>query len=96
MGLEDKDIGRLEKIVNRSKPYHRNDYLFREGDAFKGIYAVKTGSIKTYVSREDGTDQVLGFHRPEFCSPRAHIFMSYKVMYCLLFHHVICVLPNLI
>jgi len=64
MGLDDKDINRLDKIISRGKPHHRNDYLFREGDAFKGIYAVKTGSIKTYISREDGSDQVLGFHLP--------------------------------
>ena len=64
MGLEEKDVNRLDQIINRSKPHHRNDYLFREGDTFKGIYAVKTGSIKTYISREDGSDQVLGFHLP--------------------------------
>jgi CRP/FNR family transcriptional regulator len=64
MGLEEKDVTRLDQIVSRSKPHHRNDYLFREGDIFRGIYAVKTGSIKTYVSREDGSDQVLGFHLP--------------------------------
>lgn len=64
MGLEEKDITRLDQIISRSKPHHRNDYLFREGDTFKGIYAVKTGSIKTYISREDGSDQVLGFHLP--------------------------------
>jgi len=64
MGLDDKDITRLDQIINRTKPHHRNDYLFREGDSLKGIYAVKTGSIKTYISREDGSDQVLGFHLP--------------------------------
>lgn len=64
MGLDQTDIERLDQIVSRNKPYHRNDYLFREGDVFRGIYAVKTGSIKTYVSREDGSDQVLGFHLP--------------------------------
>jgi len=64
MGLEEKDITRLDQIISRTKPHHRNDYLFREGDSFKGIYAVKTGSIKTYISREDGSDQVLGFHLP--------------------------------
>ena len=64
MGLDEKDITRLDQIISRSKPHHRNDYLFREGDTFKGIYAVKTGSIKTYISREDGSDQVLGFHLP--------------------------------
>jgi len=64
MGLEAADIDRLDKIVNRTKPHHRNDYLFREGDPLKGIYAVKTGSIKTFISREDGSEQVLGFHLP--------------------------------
>ncbi|WP_455218588.1 fumarate/nitrate reduction transcriptional regulator Fnr [Kaarinaea lacus] len=64
MGLETSDVERLNEIVSRSKPHHRNDYLFREGEKLKGIYAVKTGSIKTYISREDGTEQVLGFHLP--------------------------------
>lgn len=64
MGLEPEDIERLDEIVLRSKPHHRNDYLFREGDRLRGIYAVKTGSIKTFISREDGTEQVLGFHLP--------------------------------
>lgn len=64
MGLDQKDVKRLDKIVKRSKPHHRNDYLFREGDQFRGIYAVKTGSLKTFISREDGSDQVLGFHLP--------------------------------
>ena len=64
MGLDSTDINRLDAIVSRTKPHHRNDYLFREGDTLKGIFAVKTGSIKTYISREDGSEQVLGFHLP--------------------------------
>ncbi|MGD2117263.1 MAG: fumarate/nitrate reduction transcriptional regulator Fnr [Chromatiales bacterium] len=64
LGLDSKDIDRLDHIIKRSKPFHRGDYLFREGDPLSGIYAVKTGSIKTYVSREDGSEQVLGFHLP--------------------------------
>ena len=64
MGLDNQDVSRLDEIVQRTKPHHRNDYLFREGDKLKGIYTVKTGSIKTYISREDGSEQVLGFHLP--------------------------------
>lgn len=36
--------------------------LFRNGEALRGLYVVKTGSVKTYVS--DGKEQVLGFHLP--------------------------------
>ena len=64
MGLDNEDISRLDEIVSRSKPHHRNDFLFREGDELNGIYAVKTGSVKTFIIREDGTEQVLGFHLP--------------------------------
>jgi len=64
MGLSSPDVRRLDEIIHRTKPYHRNDYLFKEGDTLKGIYAVKTGSLKTYISREDGSEQVLGFHLP--------------------------------
>ena len=64
MGLDNSDISKLDEIVTRTKPSHRNDFLFREGDEMSGIYAVKTGSVKTYVSRQDGSEQVLGFHLP--------------------------------
>jgi CRP/FNR family transcriptional regulator len=35
--------------------------LFRAGDAFQSLYAVRTGFFKTCVSSEDGRDQVTGF-----------------------------------
>jgi len=64
MGLEAEDVNKLNEIVSRAKPLHRNDFLFREGDEMTGIHAVKTGSIKTFIIREDGSEQVLGFHLP--------------------------------
>ena len=39
----------------------RGDALFRAGDAFQSLYAVRTGFFKTCVSSEDGRDQVTGF-----------------------------------
>jgi CRP/FNR family transcriptional regulator len=35
--------------------------LFRAGDSFQSLYAVRTGFFKTCVSSEDGRDQVTGF-----------------------------------
>jgi CRP/FNR family transcriptional regulator len=35
--------------------------LFRSGDAFQSLYAVRTGFFKTCVTAEDGRDQVTGF-----------------------------------
>jgi CRP/FNR family transcriptional regulator len=35
--------------------------LFRNGDKFNALYAIRTGFFKTRVSAEDGRDQVTGF-----------------------------------
>jgi CRP/FNR family transcriptional regulator len=64
MGLSPDDVERLDNIVKRNRPLHRGDHLFRNGDKFRSLYVVKTGSVKTYTPSEDGGEQVLGFHLP--------------------------------
>ncbi len=64
MGLLPEDVERLDSIVKRNRPLHRGDHLFREGDPFKTLFIVKTGSVKTFTPSEDGGEQVLGFHLP--------------------------------
>jgi CRP/FNR family transcriptional regulator len=39
----------------------RGDNLFRNGDKFSALYAIRTGFFKTRISSEDGRDQVTGF-----------------------------------
>ena len=39
----------------------RGETLFRRGEPFASIYAVRSGFFKTSVSSEDGRDQVTGF-----------------------------------
>jgi CRP/FNR family transcriptional regulator len=58
------DIDRLDKIIQRSRPLHAGDHLYRSGDTFKSIFAVRSGSIKTYMVDEDGIEQVTGFYLP--------------------------------
>lgn len=64
MGLTPDDVERLDSIVKRSRPLHRGDHLFRDGDPFYALFVVKTGSVKTYTPSEEGGEQVLGFHLP--------------------------------
>lgn len=64
MGLTSDDVERLDGIVKRSRPLHRGDYLFRDGERFRSLYVVKTGSVKTYAPSPEGGEQVLGFHLP--------------------------------
>ncbi|WP_296806815.1 fumarate/nitrate reduction transcriptional regulator Fnr [Thiocapsa sp.] len=64
MGLAPDDVERLDEIVKRTRPLHRGDFLFREGDRFRSLYVVKTGSVKTFAPSPEGGEQVLGFHLP--------------------------------
>lgn len=40
----------------------RGDCLYRQGDAFEAIYAVRAGSLKQVVHGAEGSEQVTGFH----------------------------------
>jgi CRP/FNR family transcriptional regulator, anaerobic regulatory protein len=64
MGLTQEDVERLDDIVKRTRPLHRGDFLFRNGDRFRSLYVVKTGSLKTFAPSPEGGEQVLGFHLP--------------------------------
>lgn len=61
VGLTAEDLDQLDTMVSTRKTVPRGDALFRTGDAFQSLYAVRTGFFKTCVSSEDGRDQVTGF-----------------------------------
>ena len=61
VGLDRPDLDRLDSLVSTRRSVARGDTLFRAGDAFESLYAVRTGFFKTCVSSEDGRDQVTGF-----------------------------------
>jgi len=50
--------------VTRSHKFERGEYIFRVNEPFKTVYAIRTGSVKTYSSLENGKEQVTGFHLP--------------------------------
>lgn len=64
VGIGEKDLELLERIVNRRRPFARGEYLFRIGDPFRCFYAVRSGSVKSSTLMEDGREQVTGFHLP--------------------------------
>lgn len=64
VGLNENEVGELDKIVQRNTPFHRGDHLFRQGERFKGIYIVTSGSIKSYYINKHGEECVVGFFLP--------------------------------
>ncbi len=58
------EVGELENIVERSSPMQPGEHLFRAGDRFRAISAVRSGCFKTYLLNEEGQEQVLDFALP--------------------------------
>ncbi|MBL8304503.1 MAG: fumarate/nitrate reduction transcriptional regulator Fnr [Ideonella sp.] len=61
LGMSADELRQLDTMVANRRSVARGDTLFRTGDAFTSLYAVRTGFFKTCVSSEDGRDQVTGF-----------------------------------
>ena len=62
--LGSEDTAQFEHIVNKSRPIQPGEHLFRAGDKFQSIAAVRAGCFKSYVIDKDGEEQVLGFYLP--------------------------------
>lgn len=63
-GMDKTALMELHVLVEHVGPLHAGDHVFREGDPFEAIAAVRAGTVKTYVIDRDGHEQVLGFHLP--------------------------------
>ena len=63
-GLSPSDIDRLELITRRKKIVKAGEPLYRAGDPFANLYAIRSGSFKTAVIAADGDTQVTHFALP--------------------------------
>ena len=61
LGLSDDEMTRLDSLISVRKRIKRGDCLYRVGEPFEYIYAIRSGFFKTDVLLEDGRDQVTGF-----------------------------------
>lgn len=63
-GLDKSQLLDLHVLVEHVGPFAPGDHLFREGDPFTAIAAVRAGTVKTYVVDAQGREQVQGFFLP--------------------------------
>ncbi len=61
VGLSPDQMDRIDEMVATRRKIKRGTALFRNGEAFTSLYAIRTGFFKTSVATEDGRDQVTGF-----------------------------------
>lgn len=64
LGLNVSDMDRLDRIIKRRRPLEKGEHLYRSGDDFHSIFALRSGSLKSYFVNESGEEHVIGFKMP--------------------------------
>ena len=59
--LQAHELRRIDELVTTRRRLKRREALFRAGDTFTSLYAIRSGVFKTRITTEDGRDQVTGF-----------------------------------
>ncbi|WP_069864734.1 fumarate/nitrate reduction transcriptional regulator Fnr [Pseudomonas citronellolis] len=62
--LSDGEVEELDRIVRRSRPLQKGEYLFRADEPMQHVFAVRSGALKSYLLDANGGEQVTGFVLP--------------------------------
>ena len=62
VGINPIDMSRLEHLVKRRFTLKKGAHLFRQSDPFSAVYAIQSGSFKSYSDTSDGREQIRGFY----------------------------------
>jgi CRP/FNR family transcriptional regulator len=63
-GYDKSRLRELHVLMEHTPPFREGEHIFREGDEFTAIAAIRAGTVKTYVTDLEGREQVLGFFLP--------------------------------
>jgi CRP/FNR family transcriptional regulator len=61
-GMSGTEIDSLDDLRFARRRIKAGQTLYREGDSFQYLYAVRSGTFKSSLALADGRDQVSGFH----------------------------------
>lgn len=79
-GADEGALRELDQAVERRLTLAAGEYLYRIGDPFRSLYAVRSGCLKNSMRVEGKRDVVMGFHLPGDVvgvggiEPQAYIF----------------------
>ena len=62
--LNNQELDQLDNIIERKKPIQKSQIMSKAGDPLRSLYAIRSGTIKTYTISETGEEQITSFHLP--------------------------------
>lgn len=64
LSLTSKNLEKLDSIIGRGRPFEKGEMLFRQGESFGSLFALRSGCVKTYSVTDAGEEQITGFYLP--------------------------------
>lgn len=64
VSLSFSEMDRLDAVIDRLKPIQRGEFLFRQGDPMTAVFAIRSGTLKSFALTRSGEEQITGFHLP--------------------------------
>ena len=63
-GLQENEVEQLSTIIKKKRPLQSDQYLYAQGDDGESLYAVKSGSFRSFITSSEGVEQTIGFYLP--------------------------------
>ena len=63
-GLDGDDLSALDDLIQQRRLVQKGEQIFSQGQKTGCIFAVRSGSVKTFTTAKNGEEQILGFHLP--------------------------------
>ncbi|MDO9213638.1 MAG: fumarate/nitrate reduction transcriptional regulator Fnr [Methylococcales bacterium] len=63
-GLQKNEVTQLVDIVKNKRPLQADELLYGQGQACESLYAIKSGSFRSFITTLAGDEQTIGFYLP--------------------------------
>ncbi len=63
-GLSQQEIENISQVIKAKKTLQRGEFIYREGDNFRGVLAIKSGSAKLVANDPHGNEHILNILLP--------------------------------
>ena len=63
-GMTESELTRFDELISTKRKVARGATLYRAGERFEAIYAVRSGGFKTVGNSRHGDEKITGFHLP--------------------------------
>jgi CRP/FNR family transcriptional regulator len=62
--IEKNTLKKLSELKFNSRVLKPGEYLCRQGESSKSLFALRSGLLKSFTTKSDGQEYIMGFHGP--------------------------------